>query len=301
MPTAPATRDQLSATFAALADPTRRAILARLIEGEAPVTELARPFAMSLPAISKHLKTLERAGLIERSRHAQWRPCRIEAAPLKQVADWVESYRRLWGSASTASTTTSPRCSGQRRARNCRTTTWNAETARRRNPMATSDGERASWAGGLIVERVFEAPRALVWQAWTEPEHFRRWYGPSGMTTHTCEIDFRVGGRYLFGLGSPEGFDYWNTGVYRQIVAPERFVATMCLADKEGNVVPASHYGMPEGAPSVTLLTVILDDLGDGKTKLTLTQAGWPDAMAEGAGTGWNQAFDKLDAVFTAV
>ena len=96
MPTAAASRDPLSATFAALADPTRRAILARLIEGEAPVTELAQPFEISLPAVSKHLRVLERAGLIERSRHAQWRPCRLEAAPLKEVAHWVERYRRFW-------------------------------------------------------------------------------------------------------------------------------------------------------------------------------------------------------------
>ena len=88
--------DPLSATLSALADPTRRAILARLATGEAPVTELAAPFDMSLPAVSKHLKVLERAGLIERSRHAQWRPCRLAPEPLKDVADWVEHYRRLW-------------------------------------------------------------------------------------------------------------------------------------------------------------------------------------------------------------
>jgi DNA-binding transcriptional ArsR family regulator len=88
--------DQLSTTFAALADPTRRAILARLISGERSVTELAEPFDMSLPAVSKHLRVLERAGLITRGREAQWRPCRIEAAPLKEVADWTERYRHIW-------------------------------------------------------------------------------------------------------------------------------------------------------------------------------------------------------------
>ena len=88
--------ERLDDTFAALADPTRRAILARLAAGEASVTELAKPFAISLPAISKHLKVLERAGLITRGREAQWRPCRLEANPLKEVADWVEGYRRFW-------------------------------------------------------------------------------------------------------------------------------------------------------------------------------------------------------------
>jgi len=88
--------DHLSTIFAALADPTRRAILARLCTGEASVTELAEPFEMSLPAVSKHLKVLERAGLIARSRDAQWRPCQLHAGPLKNVADWVEHYRRFW-------------------------------------------------------------------------------------------------------------------------------------------------------------------------------------------------------------
>lgn len=89
-------QDSLSSTFAALADPTRRAILARLSDGETSVTELAKPFAMSMPAVSKHLKVLERAGLIVRAREAQWRPCRLEAGPLKDAASWIEDYRRFW-------------------------------------------------------------------------------------------------------------------------------------------------------------------------------------------------------------
>lgn len=87
---------QLDATFSALADPTRRAILNRLRSGEASVTELAEPFAMSLPAVSKHLKVLEHAGLIVRGREAQWRPCRLEAGPLKEAAAWIDEYRRFW-------------------------------------------------------------------------------------------------------------------------------------------------------------------------------------------------------------
>ena len=90
------THDPLSATFAALSDPTRRAILARLASGEASVQELAAPFEMSLPAVSKHLKVLARAGLITQGRHAQWRPCRLEPGPLREVSDWVDQYRRFW-------------------------------------------------------------------------------------------------------------------------------------------------------------------------------------------------------------
>src|SRR5688500_7569382 len=91
-----AVADDLSSTFGALADPTRRAILARLAQGEATVNELAEPFDLALPTVSKHLKVLQRAGLVTQSRKAQWRPCRLEPAPLKQAADWVERYRRIW-------------------------------------------------------------------------------------------------------------------------------------------------------------------------------------------------------------
>ena len=90
------TSDSLSTTFAALADPTRRAILARLASGEAAVTELAAPFEMSMPAVSRHLKVLEKAGLVARSREAQWRPCRLQPAPLKDVSEWVAAYREMW-------------------------------------------------------------------------------------------------------------------------------------------------------------------------------------------------------------
>jgi DNA-binding transcriptional ArsR family regulator len=90
------TPDTLSITFSALADPTRRAILARLSRGETTVSQLAEPFNISLPAVSKHLKVLQRAGLIEQGRQAQWRPCRLEAAPLKEVSDWLERYRQYW-------------------------------------------------------------------------------------------------------------------------------------------------------------------------------------------------------------
>lgn len=88
--------DRLSATFAALADPTRRAILARLALGETSVSELAQPFSMSLPAVSKHLKVLENAGLVSRGRDRQWRPCKLSAGPMKEAADWMEHYRRFW-------------------------------------------------------------------------------------------------------------------------------------------------------------------------------------------------------------
>ena len=104
--------------------------------------------------------------------------------------------------------------------------------------MTASDSARAGTEQqGLVIERIFDAPRELVWRAWTEPEHFMRWYGPQGMTLPSCEIDFRVGGRHLFGMRSPDGQEYWSSGVYREIVPLERFVFTDSPADEHGNVV----------------------------------------------------------------
>ena len=158
--------------------------------------------------------------------------------------------------------------------------------------MTASDSARAGTEQqGLVIERIFDAPRELVWRAWTEPEHFMRWYGPQGMTLPSCEIDFRVGGRHLFGMRSPDGQEYWSSGVYREIVPLERFVFTDSPADEHGNVVPMGDV------PLETIVTVMLEDLGGGRTKLTLRQGGWPDdGMAAGASAGWNQAFDKLAA-----
>ncbi len=159
--------------------------------------------------------------------------------------------------------------------------------------MTASDSARVGTEEqGLVIERIFDAPRELVWRAWTEPEQFMCWYGPKGFALPTCEIDFRVGGRHLFGMRSPDGQEYWSTGVYLEIVPPERFVATDSMADEHGNTV-----GMGDDAPLETTITVTLEDLGGGKTKLTLRQAGWPDdSMAAGASAGWNEAFDKLAA-----
>jgi uncharacterized protein YndB with AHSA1/START domain len=153
----------------------------------------------------------------------------------------------------------------------------------------------------LVIERVFDAPRDLVWEAWTDPALFARWWGPKDFTCPHVEMDLKVGGRYLNCMRGPAGSDfdkdYWSTGVYREIVPPERIVFTDSFADEDGNVVPASHYGMSGDFPLEMLVTVTFEDLG-GKTKLTLTHAGLPAGeQREGAGTGWSESFDKLAEV----
>ena len=160
--------------------------------------------------------------------------------------------------------------------------------------MAEQSSGTTTTAGALKVERLFDAPRELVWKAWSDPAHLTQWWGPKGYTGHSVKVDFRVGGTWLACMRSPEGQDIWATGVYREIVQPERIVATDSFADENGNVVPASHYGIPGDFPDEMLITVTLEDRG-GKTFLTLIHEGLGE-MAEGAGQGWNESFDKLAA-----
>ena len=146
----------------------------------------------------------------------------------------------------------------------------------------------------IVITRVFDAPRELVWKAWTDPKHFKSWWGPKDYTCPFCEMDLRVGGRYLNCMRSPEGQEYWSTGIYREIIPMERIVFTDCFADEKGNVVPASHYGLSPDFPLEMLVTVTLENQ-DGKTKITLKHTGIPTGPdSEGAQQGWNESFEKL-------
>jgi uncharacterized protein YndB with AHSA1/START domain len=148
--------------------------------------------------------------------------------------------------------------------------------------------------GELTIVRVFDAPCERVWRAWTDPDRVRRWWGPTGFATPVYQSDFRVGGVYLYCMRSPEGQDFWGTGVYREIVPLERIVATDSFADEQGHVVPATHYGMSADWPLELLVTVTFEDHG-GETKVTLRHAGFaPGEDRDGAQTGWRQSFDKL-------
>lgn len=152
----------------------------------------------------------------------------------------------------------------------------------------------------LVITRVFDAPRELVWKAWTEPDRIARWWGPKDFTAPTIKIDFRVGGKYLYCMhgpaGSPFDKDMWSTGVFEEIVPLQRIVATDSFADEQGNVVPASHYGMPGEFPLEMRLTVTFED-ENGRTKLTIVHEGLPAGEhTEGARSGWSTSLDKLAA-----
>lgn len=148
--------------------------------------------------------------------------------------------------------------------------------------------------GTLLITRVFDAPRELVFRAWTEPERLARWWGPRGFIVPFCTIDLRPGGAIHFMMRSPAGQEIWCKGIYREIVEPERIVCTSSFSDPEGNLVPPTAYGLGADWPAETLVTVTFED-DAGKTRLTLRQTGTPPgAQREDTRAGWNQSLDRL-------
>jgi uncharacterized protein YndB with AHSA1/START domain len=154
----------------------------------------------------------------------------------------------------------------------------------------------------LIITRIFDAPRERVWKAWTDSRLFSKWWGPQEFTCPVAQFELKVGGKYLNCMRSPDGKDYWSAGVYRQIVEPERLVMTDSFADQEGNVVPATYYGLSADFPMEMQISVVLEEQA-GKTKLTLKHSGIADIKAKDRSDmeqGWRQSFDKLAEILTA-
>ena len=147
----------------------------------------------------------------------------------------------------------------------------------------------------MTVTRVFDAPRELVWKAWTDPKYVVQWWGPKEFTAPVCKMDFRVGGKYLCCMRTPDGQEFWNAGEYHEIVPYERIVSSMYFSDAEGNRIEPAELGIEheavEGAYDITLF----EDLGDGRTKLTFI-GNEPMESAKNSGQleGWNQILDKL-------
>lgn len=153
----------------------------------------------------------------------------------------------------------------------------------------------------ITIERVFDAPIEKVWDAWTNPDQIKKWWGPKDWTAPAAKIDFRVGGTYLYcmrGKMSPDApeQDSWSGGVFKEIVPMQKIVATDYFADAEGTKVDPKEYDMPGEWPEEMVVTVTFEDLGNGKTKLTLVHEGHPADLADMAEMGWNQSLDKFAA-----
>ncbi len=284
--------DRLSMIFAALADPTRRAILARLTQGDATVSELAEPFSISLPAISRHLKVLEQAGLISRSRTAQWRSSSLRVGSLQDVMTWMEGNQAFWDAnfdrldahldrvmregaevsvETTAQSTASPVV-----------TTGHPKGA----PMPIEATEE------LIMTRIFNAPRKLVYRAFTDPDQLAQWYPPTGFSVprDTIEMDVRVGGaqRFVMLNDSDPNFKAPVNATFTEVVENE------LIATSEDFV------GVP-GLQEPGKLDVRIEFHDEGqKTRVVLRQGPHSEGMLPMAKAGRESSFAKLEEILAA-
>jgi uncharacterized protein YndB with AHSA1/START domain/DNA-binding transcriptional ArsR family regulator len=257
---------QLDLVFAALADPTRRAILARLAQGEATVNELVAPFQLRQPTISKHLKVLEGAGLVSRSKSAQFRPVRLNPEPLAGAARWFGDYQRFWEESLTQLGDYAKELQHKETIMNARETIAERE---------------------LIVTRDFDVPARFLFEAYSKPEHISRWFGPKGWPITLCEMDFRVGGRWRFAMTGPGGKQ--NTpfgGEYLEIVPNKRIVFD-------------NSFDEPNAQKMI--MTVTFEEK-DGKTRIAMhtlfaTKEMRAEYVGHGMEAGINSGFDQLEEV----
>ena len=150
----------------------------------------------------------------------------------------------------------------------------------------------------MVITRVFDAPRELVWKAWTDPKYVMQWWGPKGFTSPVCKMDLCVGGKFLFCMKSPDGQEFWNGGEYHEIVLHEKIVYSMYFSDPQGNKVDPSHYGIEHEAIDGAQDVITFEDLGNSQTRLTLIgNELMENAKNTGELEGWNQIFDKFAAV----
>jgi uncharacterized protein YndB with AHSA1/START domain len=150
----------------------------------------------------------------------------------------------------------------------------------------------------MVITRVFDAPRELVWKAWTDSKYVMQWWGPKGFTSPFCQIDFRVGGKYLCCMKSPDGQEFWNGGEYHEIIPHEKIVSSMYFSDAQGNKVEASEYGIEHEAIPDAHDVITFEDLGNGQTKLTfIGNETMESAKSSGQAEGWNQILEKFSAV----
>lgn len=154
----------------------------------------------------------------------------------------------------------------------------------------------------MVITRVFDAPRELVWKAWTDPKYVMQWWGPKGFSSPFCKMDFRVGGKFHCCMRSPDGQEFWSAGEYHEIVPHEKIVYSMYFADADGNKVEAAEYGIEHEAIDDACDVVTFEDLGDGRTRLTLIgNESMESAKESGQVEGWNEILDKFAGVLAGV
>lgn len=154
----------------------------------------------------------------------------------------------------------------------------------------------------MTITRVFHAPVVLVWKAWTDPQFVSKWWGPKGFSCPTCKIDFRVGGKFLISMKSPDGQEFYNGGEYHEIVPHQKIVSSMFFADAKGNKVEAAELGVEHKAIEDAYDVALFEDLGNGKTKLTfIGNEAAEEAKSSGQAEGWNQILEKIEEVLAGM
>lgn len=162
--------------------------------------------------------------------------------------------------------------------------------------------KKANETERMVITRIFDAPREVVWKAWTDPKYVMQWWGPNGFTAPFCQIDFRVGGKFLYCMKAPEGQEFWNGGVFHEIIPHQKIVVSMYFADSNGNKVEAAHYGIEHEAIADACDVVTFEDLGNGRTKLTFVgNETMQNAIESGQLEGMRQILDKVAAVVAAL
>jgi uncharacterized protein YndB with AHSA1/START domain/DNA-binding transcriptional ArsR family regulator len=286
------TDDRLSAIFAALADPTRRAILARLAEGDATVSELAEPFPISLPAISRHLKVLEQAGLISRSRSAQWRSSSLRVGGLQELIAWMEGNQAFWDARFDRLDAHLDRVMAEEADASAKAAAQAAPSASKTtaHPEGASMPTQASQE--LVMTRVFNAPRSLVYKAFTDPDQLAQWYPPTGFSVprDSVEIDARVGGaqRLVMLSDNDPNFKAPVDATFTEVIENELLATT-----EEFVGVP----GLQE--PGKLNVRIEFHDEGN-KTRVVLRQGPHTAAMMPMAKAGREDSFSKLDKILEA-
>jgi uncharacterized protein YndB with AHSA1/START domain len=159
--------------------------------------------------------------------------------------------------------------------------------------METTSNTATQKQKTISIKRTFDLPIATIWKAWSEPESFKKWWGPKEYTCPDCTIDFRVGGKYLAAMQGPDGKKNWSTGTYKEIVPQKKIVYSDSFADSKGNKVSGAEYGMPE-MPMESMVTAEFEE-ADGKTTMSLHHAGIPVNMADDCTKGWQSCFDKME------
>jgi uncharacterized protein YndB with AHSA1/START domain len=168
------------------------------------------------------------------------------------------------------------------------------ETKTQSKPAAKQTAQDIS--DEIVIDRTLDLPIKKAWQAWTEPEFYKKWWGPKEFTCPSSSVDLKKGGKYLHCMLSPKGEEYWSTGTFKEIVPQEKLVFTDSFSDEKGNIISASSHNMPGEWPLELLVTVTLDEIGE-KTKLKLVHKGIPREMQKECTQGWNESLDKMERI----